>query len=280
MATCGYCKQPGQTIDHVRACGGVVATAVRPELTIGNVVTLYLEEGYWLVLAVADEAFTGKRVQRDGTGPECTFPLKQVEIVFADANAAVDYDLAVRTQARLRHTREILHGDPNYCRGCAKGQPGAKWHREDCPVIAARQTQGAQAIERFNTVRNPDVWGPVNELRNQVKPHLHRKVRNAQMGHFAVRLDGSDVVKFYRVKLVTGGQWAGKVFVEAQASDDYHPLRSPETLTMVLTAILANPGAAEALYGTELGRCCRCNRTLTDETSRALGIGPECRSKA
>lgn len=33
------------------------------------------------------------------------------------------------------------------------------------------------------------------------------------------------------------------------------------------------------LFGIELGRCCRCGRTLTDETSRALGLGPECRSK-
>lgn len=33
------------------------------------------------------------------------------------------------------------------------------------------------------------------------------------------------------------------------------------------------------LFGIELGRCCRCGRELTDETSRALGIGPECRSK-
>jgi hypothetical protein len=99
------------------------------------------------------------------------------------------------------------------------------------------------------------------------------------VGHFAVRIDGSDVVKFYRVKLVTGGNWTGKVFVDAQASDEFYPVRNPDTLAWILAGILADPRAAETLYGTELGKCCRCNRTLTDETSRALGIGPECRSK-
>jgi hypothetical protein len=37
---------------------------------------------------------------------------------------------------------------------------------------------------------------------------------------------------------------------------------------------------AQALYGRELGVCGACGRHLTDETSRALGLGPECASKA
>jgi hypothetical protein len=32
-------------------------------------------------------------------------------------------------------------------------------------------------------------------------------------------------------------------------------------------------------YGQELGYCCRCGRHLTDEDSRAAGIGPDCASK-
>ena len=32
-------------------------------------------------------------------------------------------------------------------------------------------------------------------------------------------------------------------------------------------------------YGLEIGRCGRCNRTLTDEASRARGLGSECASK-
>jgi len=33
------------------------------------------------------------------------------------------------------------------------------------------------------------------------------------------------------------------------------------------------------LYGTELGECGVCGRTLTDEKSRAYGIGPVCRER-
>ncbi len=41
----------------------------------------------------------------------------------------------------------------------------------------------------------------------------------------------------------------------------------------------ASPETAMALYGQTLGYCGRCGRSLTDETSRALGIGPVCRNK-
>lgn len=36
---------------------------------------------------------------------------------------------------------------------------------------------------------------------------------------------------------------------------------------------------AQALYGRELGVCGKCGRHLTDEASRAVGLGPECASK-
>ena len=35
-------------------------------------------------------------------------------------------------------------------------------------------------------------------------------------------------------------------------------------------------GTAGRRYGTETGRCWRCNRPLTDAISKALGVGPEC----
>lgn len=38
-------------------------------------------------------------------------------------------------------------------------------------------------------------------------------------------------------------------------------------------------GAAKR-YADEIGSCYRCNKTLTDDESRRLGIGPTCRSRA
>jgi hypothetical protein len=290
MATCGHCGQTGQTVAHVRTCGqaGAVATRELPELAPGNVVTLANADGYWVVNRRVDlsQYVVEQSLPGDRRGATAFMHASEVELVFANVQAAVDYELALRTEATLRSNREILHGDPNYCRGCEKGWAGAKWHRTDCPriqaVVDAARAEGQRVVgtDDMREVAgrvSDNVWAPVNELRNAIKPHLHRKVRNAIMGHYAVREEA--VVKFYRVKLVTGGNWAGKVFVEAQASDDFYPVRNPATLAQVLGAIMVDPHAAEELYGQELGQCYRCNRTLTDETSRALGIGPECRSK-
>lgn len=46
-----------------------------------------------------------------------------------------------------------------------------------------------------------------------------------------------------------------------------------------IEAIARNPQFYALLYAREIGRCCRCNRHLTDEESRARGMGPECASK-
>ena len=95
-------------------------------------------------------------------------------------------------------------------------------------------------------------------------------------GRYALRVDG--VVKFYVVDQPTEGKWAGWTFVKVQASDDLFPVKG-EARRPILEAIAQDPAAAAALYGHELGVCGVCNRTLTDEESRARGIGPVCAQK-
>lgn len=99
---------------------------------------------------------------------------------------------------------------------------------------------------------------------------------DVEAGRYAILVDG--VTKFYRITKGKG-RWAGKTFIEAQASDDHYPVRNPKAREEILAAIAANPAEAAMRYGVELGHCYRCGRTLTDETSRSLGIGPECRKK-
>lgn len=103
-----------------------------------------------------------------------------------------------------------------------------------------------------------------------------RDAQGVQPGRYAIREDG--VVKFFRVT-EGKGRWAGRTFVEAQASDDHHAIRNPQRRAEILAAIAENPLEAELLYGRELGRCSRCGRTLTKESSRAYGMGDDCRSK-
>lgn len=96
-------------------------------------------------------------------------------------------------------------------------------------------------------------------------------------GHYALRVEG--VVKFYKVNSPTEGKWAGYTFVDAQASDEFFPIKNRETKAEILKAISADVKAALVLYGHSLGVCGVCRRTLTDETSRAAGIGPICANR-
>jgi hypothetical protein len=103
-----------------------------------------------------------------------------------------------------------------------------------------------------------------------------RDAQGVRAGRYAIVEDG--VTKFFRIT-EGKGRWAGRTFIEAQASDDHHPIRNGERRAAILKAIAESPLEAEQRYGQELGCCSRCGRTLTDETSRAYGIGPDCRSK-
>jgi hypothetical protein len=97
-------------------------------------------------------------------------------------------------------------------------------------------------------------------------------------GYYAIDFD--DTVRFFRVDCPTEGKWAGRTFVSVQASDEFHSIRNADKRNAILSAIKAQ-GIKESMvrYGHLIGRCGVCNRTLTDETSRAMGIGPVCREK-
>jgi len=93
-------------------------------------------------------------------------------------------------------------------------------------------------------------------------------------GRYAV--EHEDTLKFFKVK---NGRKPGYVFLDVQASDDWHSIRTPRRIHEILALIAADELTAARRYGQELGQCSRCGRTLTDETSRAYGIGPHCRNK-
>lgn len=117
--------------------------------------------------------------------------------------------------------------------------------------------------------------GVVPNVQHDELPQRRTKTDKPMPQYYAVVIDG--VTKFYRVKHGTKPGWW---WIDAQASDEFHPVRNVATKNMILRAIIA-AGQEESmrLYGRELGACGRCKRTLTDDTSRANGIGPECMDK-
>lgn len=100
-------------------------------------------------------------------------------------------------------------------------------------------------------------------------------------GHYAVpSLSGKQDLDFFQVNRPKEGKWAGYVFVKRVIGGRPSvPVRKAEKARALAAIAAAGIEAAAVKYGQEIGRCYRCNRHLTDETSRRLGIGPDCRSR-
>lgn len=98
-------------------------------------------------------------------------------------------------------------------------------------------------------------------------------------GHYAIPSTGDNDLVFYRVDRPTDRGYDGSTtFVKMIVGG--HPDQNVRRANVAgILARIAEYGVAESarLYGNEIGRCYRCNRHLTDEVSRDLGIGPECR---
>ena len=103
-------------------------------------------------------------------------------------------------------------------------------------------------------------------------------------GHYAIpSATGNNDLDFFRVD-AGKGRHEGRMFVKRIVGG--HPeygmtVKDARYVLAFLSELTADARSlARQRYGTEIGRCYRCNRHLTDETSRKLGIGPDCRNKA
>lgn len=103
------------------------------------------------------------------------------------------------------------------------------------------------------------------------------KAEEVPAGRYAVEIN--DTLAFIKVERPEEGRWAGYTFVTRQLSEDFVRM-SRQRAAVALDAIRA-AGFQEAMtrYGHELGVCGECGRKLTNEESRAAGIGPVCRAK-
>lgn len=105
------------------------------------------------------------------------------------------------------------------------------------------------------------------------------KTHQVPEGRYAVTGERGQTV-FVKVTLGKHAPFEGRVFVNIQAGDELHRV-SPAVRDALLAKIESDgPEAACVRYGQEIGDCGRCGRTLTDEASRAAGIGPVCAGKA
>lgn len=93
-------------------------------------------------------------------------------------------------------------------------------------------------------------------------------------GYYAIVIEGK--THFYRMST---NKTTNRRKMQEQASDALHYVRWPNALHIQDLILAVGVDKAQKLYADELGQCYRCGKTLTDDESRALGIGPTCRKK-
>lgn len=87
-------------------------------------------------------------------------------------------------------------------------------------------------------------------------------------------------IAFYRVDRPDEGRWAGYVFVKLLVGGDEQRIPFAAAKGVMLRIAEVGAEAASARYGREIGKCGICGITLTNDESRARGIGPICAAKA
>ena len=94
-------------------------------------------------------------------------------------------------------------------------------------------------------------------------------------GYYAVTTE-ANVLAFYRVSTWKSGDRK----VQVHASDSLHLVKGHRSTDAILAKVrLSTPPVAGKRFAAEIGACYRCGRTLTDDESRARGIGPVCAGK-
>jgi len=100
-------------------------------------------------------------------------------------------------------------------------------------------------------------------------------------GRYAIETEdgATNELAFYKVDRPTEGRWAGYVFVKLMISDGEQRMSFAASKAIMAKIAEAGAEAASARYGHEIGECGVCGRTLTNDDSRARGIGPVCAQK-
>lgn len=130
--------------------------------------------------------------------------------------------------------------------------------------------KGASAlIEWLGTLPRKAVPAPAPKVATEVPA-----------GRYAVATEEGalNLTAFYRVDRPEEGKWAGYTFVKRLSSDEEIRLGRDQAQS-VLAKIAADVEGASKLYGQEIGACGVCGRTLTNDESREVGVGPDCRKK-
>ena len=126
-----------------------------------------------------------------------------------------------------------------------------------------------------------EVIDAVMKLPKDRKEGGYAPLPDVPAGHYAIASKGDNDLMFVRIDRPTEGRFAGRTYGKLIiGGQPESPLPFPQLKDVLARIVAAGIDASATLYGQEIGRCWRCNRTLTDESSRRAGIGPECAKAA
>jgi hypothetical protein len=130
------------------------------------------------------------------------------------------------------------------------------------------------------------ISGLIEDMLIERRSKPPKQVANSSMpeipeGRYATpSITGNNDLDFFKIDCPTEGRWAGYMFINRVVGGKPDmPVRGPHKAKALQAILDFGIDKSQVLFGTELGQCWRCGRHLTDETSRALGIGPDCRAK-
>lgn len=107
-----------------------------------------------------------------------------------------------------------------------------------------------------------------------------RDFKAVAQGYYATKsTSGNNDLDFWFVRIQKDGRYAGfRSVSRVLGGRGTQRIRGGEQVAALRAILAAGTDAAGKLFASELGRCRKCGRDLTDDTSRELGIGPVCRA--
>ncbi len=113
------------------------------------------------------------------------------------------------------------------------------------------------------------------------KPQVGKVDPTVPAGRYAIPSGGHNDLAFYKVDHgKEGTRWQGYVFLaQLVGGGREYAVKDRAARSTILGRIAEDVETASRTYGREYGHCGVCNLPLTDEASRAAGIGPICLAK-
>lgn len=163
------------------------------------------------------------------------------------------------------------------CERCGQMVPAGEGllHREE----KVTGVSGRQAVSNIFWTVTHDGECPRSE-----QDQLEEMLEGRPDGYFAIPFIGKGEVTdltFFGIRTIKTGRRKGQreVVHTVGGHGDLTNL-SLEWVAKALEVLdTVDINEAAALYGTELGHCGRCGKTLTNDDSREIGIGPDCLKK-